>query len=204
MTSLEILTALSLIFLTAFNAYYLFYFKNRSKFPGRIEKIDNYYKLDAKIEFQKYLFLAIITIAGYFGINKFTDLSKESEKITKLETSFKSLENEYQKAQKKLDDLTIKNAEYERLLKTKEIDLIDLNYKIKDITRQIPEANIRLLTRQLVESNLRFAGVSLVMTNEVDSAILKREITKSKEMLRSAGYSTEEIDNLIKSLTPRH
>jgi hypothetical protein len=172
-------------------------------FPGKLDKLDNYYKLDAKIEFQKYLILGIIAVAGYFGYNKFIDLDKEADKIKNLEKSFETLDIKYIEAQKNLERLITQNAQYEKLYADREKDLMKLDYKIQDATRQIPESNIRSLALLLSQTYL-----SLILDHgpyadhiTYTDDYINKESEKIIRLLKSAGFSSSESTDLIKEIT---
>jgi heme/copper-type cytochrome/quinol oxidase subunit 2 len=159
----EILIIIMLVFLTAINVCYLFYFKNRAKKAIKIEEKDNYYKLDAKIEFQKYLILAVISVAAFFGINKFNDLSDTAKQITILETSYDNINKMYLEAQDNLRRIEGSYSGFVERLSKNEKELILLDFKIQDITRQLPEPNIKVIAKLLAQTYLTILLEHLTM-----------------------------------------
>ncbi len=83
--------------LTAYNIYYLTYFKSRVKSLEKLTEQDLYYKLDAKLELLKYSALIIIAIAALFGVKEFNDLSSKYPDIKQLESNYSELSKEYER-----------------------------------------------------------------------------------------------------------
>lgn len=196
--------------LTSYNVYYLFYFKTLAKRSRKVEELDNYYKLDAKIELFKYLSIGLISIAALFGVSKFTDLSDKLNRFEDLGDQYNKLKFDYEILLKDQSNFLqnskdIKDLYSTLILKVKDIELefYKQDQKIKEATRQIPEANIRVLTRQLIETNLRDVGGHGFITDVIDSVVVKKEIVKSREMLKSAGFTIDEIDKIIREITPK-
>jgi NADH:ubiquinone oxidoreductase subunit 5 (subunit L)/multisubunit Na+/H+ antiporter MnhA subunit len=196
-----------LMVLTGFNVYYLFYFKQKSRKTGRVEETDNYYKLDAKIELQKYLAIGLISIAAWFGITKFSDISDKYQKFENLERNYNNLLNDYEEMKSYNKELKEAMTEMKELLiqfkldnKNIEIEFLKQDQKIKEATRQIPEANIRMLTKQLIETNMRDVGTQGLWIDNPDTILINKELIKSVNMLKSAGYSPDEIEEIINDI----
>jgi hypothetical protein len=209
MTNLIIIVAL--IVLTAFNVYYLFYFKSLAKKSRKVEELDNYYKLDAKIELFKYLSVGLISIAALFGVSKFTDLSDKLKKVETIDEQYIKLKMDYDILSKDQTVIIQNSKEIKDLYSTLLLQMKDIqlefykqDQKIREATRQIPEANIRVLTRQLIETNLRDVGTQGLITDAPDSVVINKEIMKSREMLKSAGFSSDEIEEIIKEIRPKY
>ena len=196
---------IALTVLTAFNAYYLFYFKSFVKKSRKVEELDNYYKLDAKIELFKYLSVGFISVAAFFGVSKFTDLSNELKNIEGINEQYTKSKLDYEILLRNQNELSQDYKEIKNLYSTLKLDMKDIeiefykqDQKIKEATRQIPEANIRVLTKQLVETNLRDVGGHGFATDELDTLLIKKEIINSRQMLKSAGCTQDEIEETIK------
>lgn len=196
-----------LIILTGFNCYYLFYFKSRSKEIGKLEEKDNYYKLDAKIELQKYLALGLIAIASSFGYSKFTDISDKFDEFEQLRSKYKQLNEDYTQLQIVSKDLQANIVKFQQYNNEIEKEFIKQNQKIANATRKIPEANIRDLTKQLIDinlRNLREAGTSVHIVNDPDTIAINNEIKKSISMLKNVGYSDNEIKEIIRVIKMKY
>jgi len=193
------------VVLTLFNLYYLIYFWSATRKSSKVQELDNYYKLDAKIELFKYLALGLITIAAFFGVSEFTDISDRVEKFENLNEDFNRLSSEYQTLNNELENFI---GEYNEMVdmyvslqgkyKDTELEFIKQDQKIKDATRKIPEANVRVLTRQLVEIYLNLAGTTSLAIAPRNIEELEKAKIRSIEMLKSAGFTSEEIENIIK------
>ena len=199
----------ALVVLTGFNIYYLFYFKSRKN--GKIKRSDNYYKLDAKIELQKYMAIGLITVASIFGYSKFSDLSdnlKRFENISsdysKLSTDYAKLKAQHEELQEAIKEMTESFSQLEIYKKDIEMLFLKQNQKINEATRQIPEANIKVLTKQLIEINIRNAGISTLIEPEIDMEDVSRELIRSRELLKSVGYSSDEIEEIINKMKQKY
>jgi len=204
---MEWLIIIILAILTAFNGYYLIYFIRKASSEGKISEKDNYYKLDAKIEFLKYLTIGLISIAAFFGFQKYTDLSDKFDQFEELNTNYYQLKetyneirNENVRLKNQLNEINESIINFQIEKKDIEIEYIKLNHRITEAARKIPEANIRILTKKLIETNLRDAGTSQLWISDPDTIAIKRELNNSIDMLRSAGYSSDEIDKIIKDI----
>lgn len=196
----KILIVIVLIILTIANMTYLFYFHARSKKIGNIKEKENYYKLDAKIELHKFMAIAVISIAAFFGYAKFTDLNKDFNEMEVKVKQFEKVITNYDSLVIVIEQLEI-DLEFVR----KEKDLIEFefkkqNQKISEATARIPEANIRVLTKQLVYTNMRNAGLSSLAIADPDESKIQIELEKSLEILRNAGFSQNEIDQILREL----
>ena len=202
---------IALLVLTAFNIHYLFYFKSLAKGSRKVEELDHYYKLDAKIELFKYLSVGLISIAALFGVSKFTDLSDKLKSFDVLGDQYAKLKLDYENLLRDQNNLQQNSNEIKSLYSTLILQMKDIgmefykqDQKIKEATRQIPEANIRVLTRQLIETNLRDVGTQGLLVDAPDSIVIEKEILKSREMLKSAGFSSDEIEDIIKEIRPKY
>ena len=99
--------------LTISNLYYLYYFKTHSREKKGISELDNYYKLDAKIELQKYMAIGLISIGAWFGISKFSDLSLNFKRFDDLDRKYNQLSSNYEKLNSNYEEL---NNTHEKLL----------------------------------------------------------------------------------------
>jgi hypothetical protein len=199
----EILIIIMLVFLTAINVCYLFYFKNRAKKAIKIEEKDNYYKLDAKIEFQKYLILAVISVAAFFGINKFNDLSDTAKQITILETSYDNINKMYLEAQDNLRRIEGSYSGFVERLSKNEKELILLDFKIQDITRQLPEPNIKVIAKLLAQTYLTILlehGPTADAVPYNDDFITK-ESEKIIQLLKATGFTNSEAEDYLQEIT---
>jgi len=191
--------------LTLFNLYYLIYFWSAARKSSKVQEHDNYYKLDAKIELFKYLALGFITIITFFGMSEFTNISDRMDEFENLNEDYSRLRSEYQALNTELKNF---KGEYEEMrnmyyslqgkYKDTELEFYKQDQKIKDATRRIPEANVRVLTRQLVEIYLNLAGTTSLAIMPRNIEELEKAKIRSIEMLKSAGFTHDEIENIIK------
>lgn len=193
----SVLIIIVLIILTIANICYLVFFWIRSKEGRKIKEKENYYKLDAKIELHKFMAIAVISVAAFFGYSKFSDLSNDFTEMDKKVEKFEKVIEDYDSLQ-----IVIKQLKIDLELVREEKEMIESefekqNQKIKEATTRIPEANIRILTKQLVFTNMRNAGLSSLAFDKPDDSKIKIELKKSQEILRNAGFSQNEIDQIF-------
>lgn len=209
---IDFLIFLMFLSLTAANFHYLFYFKNKAKKGIIIEEKDNYYKLDAKIEFQKYLIIAIISAAGFFGIKKFSDLSDNAVKIEKLETSYENLKKSYTEAQINLEKLENRYAAFDSRYATFdskfEKDLLIMEFKVQDATRQLPEPNIIAISKLLAQAYLAILNEHGPEADHIvySPEYIEKESEKIIRLLNASGLTSSEAReyfNEIKKSTPK-
>ena len=195
---------ISFVILTCFNVYYLFYLKSNINAGKKVSENDNYFKLDAKIDLLKYVALAILSVGSFFGITKYSEILRDFEKIEnqkymyeELEKKYDELNNDYSKLAEEYNKLDQIHTNLQLEIKDFEKDFVEVNYKIKEATRIIPEANVRILTKQLIEQNLRFVGINPIIDSHSDTEEMKKAIEEARNMLKTAGYSQSEIDAFI-------
>ena len=152
---------------------------------------------------EKYLILSARREVVVAGVSS-KEIEELFEVIRVLDThaTKKALKEMSDRDMKELKKMTEKLDESYK--KNRIQSYVKQNYKIQEATRKIPEANIRILTKQLIETNLRDAGSRNISFARPDTNVIKKEITKSIEMLKSAGYSTDEIDKIISDLKQKY
>lgn len=198
MNNISILIIIVLSVLTAFNAYYLCYFWKKAKKEGKIAEKDNYYKLDAKIELQKYLALGLIAIAAFFGFAKFSDISENlkeldslNNNIIKIESNLKTLEDNYY-------DLADRHKTFND--KT-DIDFKKIDTKINNAAKRIPENNLRILAESLIHSRIEYmANIGRWSAKSYSKEEIQDEINRSMDSLIRLGFSENEIDQIRNGL----
>ena len=194
-----------LVVLTAFNAYYLFYFKSCAKQTGAINEKDNYYKLDAKIELLKYLSIGLISIASLFGIYKLTDLSNQFKNFEDLNSKYTQLKNDYESLSKDQSEILANAKDIQQLYHNLLIEKnnIDLEFykqdqKIKSATERIPDNNLRILARLLMRSHIdNYASLGRITDYYHTEEEIKNEVTKVAEYLKYFGFEPSEIREII-------
>lgn len=198
--NITILLIIVLTILTLANFCYLLFFYRKSKKGVRIEEKENYFKLDAKIELYKFMAIAVISVATFFGYTRFEKLNSDLERIDNIVEEFKEITEQY-------DSLIIVTEQLGKELKLieskkNEIDMaISMqNERIQAVTKEIPEENIRVLTKQLVFLNMRNAGERNLMISEPDKEEVEKELIKSLEILKSAGFSENDIRTILNDL----
>lgn len=199
---IEILIVLTLLILTLVNLHYLNYFKSKVGKANKIEGIDNYYKLDAKIEFQKYLLLAIISIATFFGIKEFNDLSINADKIKSIENSFENLNNLYIEAQTKLNQIVSRHAEFDKSIQVLEKDLLVIDFKVKDATRQLPEPNIVAISKLIAQTYIAIILEHGPYMDHVaySEEYIEKETEKIIRLLTAAGLTNSEAQDYLREV----
>jgi predicted nuclease with TOPRIM domain len=196
---------LVLIVLTVFNIYYLYYFKSKHTGNKTINETDNYYKLDAKIELQKYLAIGLISIAGIFGYSKFEDLSNKYEDFESTIQKYNNLEQDYENLRIENDSLKANMERMKELFSKLENDKDEIeneffkqNQKIKVATQKIPESNIRsisiLLSQFYIKNLLEFGYID---QEPYSDEVIQEELVKLYSLLVSSGLSSQESKNFI-------
>jgi hypothetical protein len=199
---IQILIVLILALLTTVNCYYLSYFKSRAKRNIKIEENDNYYKLDAKIEFQKYLLLGIISVATFFGINEFNDLNIKADKVEKLEASIVNINKLSAEAENRYNELQKRYAGFTEKIVTDEKELLRMDFKIKEATRQLPEANIIAISKLLAQTYLAILLEHGPTADHVpySNEYIEKESEKIIRLLIAAGLTNSEAQEYYKEI----
>ena len=139
--------------------YLIFSFRNsRRDTNSNDQNLENYYKLDAKVEFLKYTVLVIIAVAAFFGIDKFSTLSDSLTKLDTIETKFSDLSNKYAQLNSNYSNLQNDyQGLYERYEKISEKynqydkEFNRFEYRIREASRRIPENNLKILAELLIK-----------------------------------------------------
>jgi len=198
MNNISILIIIVLSVLTGFNAYYLCYFWRRAKKEGKIEEKDNYYKLDAKIELQKYLAIGLIAIAAFFGFSQFSDINKDIKKVENIDSTISKLESDYQTLDSNYKALFNDNDIF---FKESNSKINELNNKLEKATERIPEDNLRVLAESLIRSRIDYmANIGRVSARGYSKEEIQSEIIKSMESLRDFGFNEIELNQIQNNL----
>ncbi len=195
---LNILIIIILTLLTISNLYYLFYFKRKASQEGKIKEIDNYYKLDAKIELQKYLALGLIAIAAFFGYTEFTYINEDLKNVKNIDSTISRLESDYHILDSNYKDLVKKYDEFDRNFNLK---IKKLNIDLDEATKRIPEDKLRILAESLIRSRIEYmANISRVSARGYYKEEIQDEIIKSMESLAIFGFDENEIKQIRNDL----
>lgn len=194
------LLVIVLLIFSLFNWRYLQFFKKSAKSAKEILEKENYYKLDAKIEIIKYMAIAVISVAAFFGYSKYTDLLDRYDKMEATVEKFERLNKDYDSLMVISQTLQTELQQIETYKTTIKNQLINQNQKIEQATKRIPEANVRILTKQLVLTNMRTIGVRSLQISEPNQETINNELNKSIEILKQAGFTETEINQVISEL----
>ncbi len=190
---ISLLIVLILIVLTWFNFRYLRFFKNKAKVGKEIEEKENYFKLDAKIELHKFMAIAVISVAGFFGYYQFADFSKEFNKMEQTVKKFEELSEDYDSLKNLTDELKVELKQFDTL----DFRFNDVNTKINRIENNIQQDKIQELLKQLVMINFRFLGIEPLLGTVPTNAQIIVQTEESKKMLKNVGFSDVEIEKII-------
>ncbi len=194
------LLVIVLLIFSWFNWRYLQFFKKSAKSAKEILEKENYYKLDAKIEIIKYMAITVISVAAFFGYSKYSDLLNKYDKMEATVEKFERLNKDYDSLMVISQDLQNELKQIEAFKTTINSELINQNQKIEQATQRIPEANVRILTKQLVLTNMRTIGVRSLQISEPDQKTINTELQKSIEILKQAGFTETEINQVVSEL----
>jgi len=185
--------------LTGYNWYYFSSIRRLIIKKNEVTDKENFYRLDAKIELQKYLVLGLISIASFLGINECSDINTDLKQLDSLENRLNTIKFEYDVLKNENDSLFKELNKFDTSLANSRNDLNSLNNKINEATRRIPESNLRVISKLLAKVYLEVI-VTRGHWDERTYTIeeIESEIEKINELLLSAGVYKTEIDKVIR------
>lgn len=214
MYTLLISLLLILSILIIFDINGLYYIKRSLKNGRSITENESVYRLDSKIELQKYVFVGTIAIASFFGYTKYSELIVKAEL---LQENFGELTSKYNELILKHNDLSFKYSildnnyeisvensnNFEKEISKYNMEFQTINYKLTDATRQIPENNIKAIAKLLAQTYL----VNLLDHGPTADAVpysneyIERESVKIYHLLVAAGFSSIEAKEYFNEIT---
>ena len=198
MNNISILIIIVLFVLTGFNTYYLCYFWRKTKKEGKIEEKDNYYKLDAKIELQKYLAIGLIAIAAFFGYAKFSDISENLKEVDLLNKNILKIESNLETLEDNYNNLANRHKTFND---ETDIDFKKIDTKINNAAKRIPENNLRLLAKDIVYSRIEYVkNIGRWDQKGYSKNEIQDEINKSIESLVRLGFDEKELKQIRNNL----
>lgn len=205
---MEVFIIIVFAFLTLANLGYLVFLvrNNKGSADSNNQNLENYYKLDAKVETLKYTVLVILAVAAFFGIDKFTKLSDDLAKVEAIETKFDdlsskyaqlnsnhdNLQNSYQNLYERYEKISDKYNQYDR-------EFNRFEYRIREASRRIPENNLKVLAEMLIKYQVEVEAKK----NQFDFMASSKPISTLKKLssfLINMGYTQSEIEDFQKEI----